>query len=354
MINKPLMRVVSHCRSVWFYGFVVLCASAAIAADQEPSYNGRLLSQWLGDLQLGQAGVGVSPTEAAVRALGTNAIPTLLKWISYERPLSQQMSEAQATTTWRPSRKLSPAELAERSRYAFGMLNAAARPAIPELTRLARTSSDPERAYCCAASLASIGPETIPSLLSLATNSPPWTRYHAIGWLKRLARDPEAALVVPVLIHCLDDTNTYPPIDGAVEGVLLAIDPGVVIPALANALQSPSVRTRRGALVCLWGFQSQDATNVPPSTVPVLRAAMRDPDLEVRTVASNILRRMGGWELFGEEWVRRHGTNTLNGITPDFFTNAQSSNPQGGANERQPGSSETNQTSPAAASRRSP
>jgi hypothetical protein len=49
---------------------------------------------------------------------------------------------------------------------------------------------------------------------------------------------------------------------------------------------------------------------------------MRDPDSEVRSIATNILRRMGGWELVGEQWVRRQGTNTLHGITPDFFTNA--------------------------------
>jgi hypothetical protein len=49
---------------------------------------------------------------------------------------------------------------------------------------------------------------------------------------------------------------------------------------------------------------------------------MRDPDSKVRSTATEFLRRMGGWELVGEQWVRRHGTNTLNGITPDFFTEA--------------------------------
>src|ERR1035438_2001665 len=90
---------------------LVLCAWAASAADQEPSYNGRLLSQWLGDLLLGQ--VGSTATEGAVRAMGTNAIPPLLKWIAYERSPSQQASQTGETVpSYRPHYPLSPEERA--------------------------------------------------------------------------------------------------------------------------------------------------------------------------------------------------------------------------------------------------
>jgi hypothetical protein len=51
---------------------------------------------------------------------------------------------------------------------------------------------------------------------------------------------------------------------------------------------------------------------------------MRDPDYQVRDTATNILRRTGGWEKVDDQWVRRRGTNTLYGITPDFFTDAPS------------------------------
>jgi HEAT repeat protein len=296
---------------------------AAIASDQEPSYNGRLLSQWLGDLQLSQP--GATATEGAVRAMGTNAIPALLKWISYERPLSQQSEDGPATAVpiaVERDRPLSPAERAVRSQYAFEFLGAVARPAIPELTRLARTSSAPERAERCAASLAFIGPEAIPSLLSLATNAPPCTRYHAIGVLESFYRDRAVASLVPVLISCLGDTNTDFPVDGPIERVFHAIGPAVVVPVLTNALRSASARIRQRAFLCLSEFEFEDPTNVPPTMVPTLRAAMRDPDSEVCRSATYILRRMGGWDLVGEQWVGRHGTNTLHGITPDFFTNA--------------------------------
>jgi hypothetical protein len=102
---------------------LVLCASVAIAAEQEPSFNGRLLSQWLGDLLLG--GLGSTPTEGAVRAMGTNAIPTLLNWIAYEPSPSQPSSQSgQTVPSWRPHYPLGPGERAQRSQYAFEFLAA--------------------------------------------------------------------------------------------------------------------------------------------------------------------------------------------------------------------------------------
>jgi HEAT repeat protein len=314
-------RFLSHGVPGWTYGLIMLCGSVAVAADQEPSYDGRLLSQWLGDLLVGE--FGSTATEGAVRAMGTNAIPTLLKWIAYEPSPSQRSSQTGETVlSYRPHYPLSRGELAQRSQYAFECLGAVARPAIPELTRLARTSSDSWRAERCAAALAFIGPEAIPSFLSLATNGPPWTRSEALSCLARFAHDPEGEQAVPVVITCLGDTNTHYNIDGAAQGVLSSLPPAVAVPAITNALQSPSARVRQNAIACLLIY-----TYGAPAMVPVaaIRAAMRDTDYQVRDTATNILRRTGGWELVDEQWVRRWGgTNTLYGITPDFFTNAQS------------------------------
>ncbi|MFO1514701.1 MAG: hypothetical protein U1F83_17630 [Verrucomicrobiota bacterium] len=302
--------------------------SAIAAAEEEPSHNGRLLSEWIGDMQIGQVWSGGSPTQRAVQAMGTNAIPTLLKWMSYEPSWTElSREEHENVVHWRPVTNLNryPAQRGERAGYAFGYLGAMARSTIPELTRLARTASDLKRAERFTGALASIGPEAVPNLVSLATNSPPWSRYSAIDALGSFADDPEvAAPLVPMLIKCLSDTNTNTDfaIDGPIERVLTAINPGIVVPALTNTLQSASTRTRQRAIGCLFAFEIADPSNVPATAVPAIRAAMRDPDSEVRLVATGLLREMGGWEHVGEEWVRRHGTNTLNGITPDFFTNA--------------------------------
>ena len=157
-INRPLMRVVRHLRPEWICGLFVFCASAAIAEDQEPSYNGRLLSQWLGDMRLSAPGSG--PYEGAIRGMGTNAIPTLLKWMSYEPSPAELSREIEENVVhWRPVTNLNryPAQRAERAGYAFCYLGAVARATIPELTWLARTASNLKRADRFAGALASIG-----------------------------------------------------------------------------------------------------------------------------------------------------------------------------------------------------
>lgn len=299
----------------------------ANAAEQEPSYKGRLLSDWLGDMRLGQPTIGQMPYEEAIRAMGTNAIPKLLEWMRYE-PTWEELSsrKEEEAPHWRPITNLNryPAQRGQRAGYAFGYLGAVARYTIPELTQLARTASNLDRAERFTGALHSIGPEVIPTLVSLTTNGPAWTQYAAIEGLEDYAEDPAvAAPLIPVLIKCLEtNTNTDYAIDGPVERVLAAIGPGLVVPALlTNALQSASARTRQQAIGCLSLFFNRNSTKLPPTLVPAIRAAMHDTDSEVRRVAMYALREMGGWEWVGEEWVRR-GTNTLNGITPDFFTNA--------------------------------
>lgn len=323
--GSPIQRFLSYGVPLRACGLVILSASVAVAAQQEPSYNGRPLSEWLGDIRLELRISGPEPYQQAIRAIGTNSIPTLLKWISYERSGSQQSSQTgEPVEHPRPKHNLNPEALAERTLYAFRALGAVARPAIPELTRLARASSDPERAQRCTASLADIGPEAIPSLLSLATNGPPWTRYWAVNELEYFAREPEGVQAMPVLIRCLGDTETSYPVAGSAQRVLLSMGPAVAIPALTNALQSPLTRTRLEAANCLLAFVDVADPVLPkqvPIMVPALRAAMRDPDYQVRVIATNVLRRLGGWELVGGQWVRGHRTNTLYGITPDFFTN---------------------------------
>jgi hypothetical protein len=112
-INKAMLKWMS---------VLLLCALAATAAEQEPSYNGRLLSEWLGDMRLGQLWAGPSPTERTVQAMGTNAIPTLLKWMSYEPSPSELSSQIEEKVPhWRPITNLNlyPAQRAQRAGAAF-------------------------------------------------------------------------------------------------------------------------------------------------------------------------------------------------------------------------------------------
>jgi HEAT repeat protein len=225
--------------------------------------------------------------------------------MSYEPSPAELSREIEENVVhWRPVTNLNryPAQRAERAGYAFCYLGTVARATIPELTRLARTASNLKGADRFTDALVSIGPEAVSNLVSLATNGPPWTRWAAIDALGTFAHDPAvAAPLVPLLMNCLseNDTNTGYPVTGRAEGVLTAMTPEIVTTALTNALQSASAYTRQRAIVCLMVFEIDNPTNVPHSAVPALRAAMRDPDSGVRSIATNILRRMGGWEAPG-------------------------------------------------------
>lgn len=296
---------------------VTVClAGFALAADQgEPTYQGRTLSDWTHDFD--SHGLWVAgyepPAQIAISHIGTNAIPTLLKWMSEPdppEPLKTNVPPCFNTArSWRAG-------------VAFSILGEAARPAIPELARLARTWSDQKRAMGCVDCLACIGPEAIPSLLSLATNAPPHTRWCAFHGLDRFTDSPAKMAIVPVLIKWLGDEREDV-VDGAVELLCEFHLPDVVVPALTNALQSSSRLTRLFAVRGL-GWQEEP----PVSVIPLLRAAMRDPDYRVRESATEALRSLGGWQLEEGRWFRIHNTDAVNGITPDFFTDGPSAKEQ--------------------------
>jgi hypothetical protein len=50
--------------------------------EREPEYGGKRLSEWV--LALPPSPTGGTDAELALRSIGTNAVPFLLKWIDYE------------------------------------------------------------------------------------------------------------------------------------------------------------------------------------------------------------------------------------------------------------------------------
>src|SRR5690242_3243308 len=80
-----MRRVKSMSRRLWIgLAAVTVVAIVAVAVwpgDREPEYQGKKLSEWL-------AMQHEHPAEAAraVRAIGTNAIPFLLRWADYRYP----------------------------------------------------------------------------------------------------------------------------------------------------------------------------------------------------------------------------------------------------------------------------
>jgi HEAT repeat protein len=190
--------------------------------EPDPSYQGRTLSQWLDRIQ--QSADGTIWAETVIRAIGTNAIPTCLKWISYEAsPLRNKFTALaeRLPTDLTPHFLFIAQERAHRAAAVFEILGPEARAAIPELTRLTQTSSDPERADRCIHVLSHLGPEAVPSLLTLVTNNQAATRRFAIVQVHSLGTN-----AVPVLLPLLTDPD--PALRFLATNALLQIAPEVL------------------------------------------------------------------------------------------------------------------------------
>ena len=149
-------------RIVW-----VTIGCAAVAAvtwcvlwprESEPEYNGRKLSEWLAKADPGVApDAGTTEAEGAVRAIGTNAIRLLLRWISYEPSAVRAGTYALVCrfhkngVPWAllsgPLALLKNKQAEERARRAtrgFFVLGQKEESAVPRLGELALASSCPE------------------------------------------------------------------------------------------------------------------------------------------------------------------------------------------------------------------
>ena len=253
--------------------------------EREPTYKGHTLSEWLGQ-QKGHWGANLLLDDDPILAIGTNAIPTLLKWISYEpSPWRNKIARLVERVSANLRRRLfyKPVERANDAVRVFRILGPRARAAVPELTRLALTSADRDRAYRCIESLKHAGPEALPAVLTLASNSPPRTRFRAIVTLPGFGAS--AAAAVPFLIQCLDDNDSS--VADAAEETLTRLDRSAVFPSLTNALHSPSAQVRARAVNCIQWLE------IPASEAsPLLEPLLTDPDYNVCRTTSNAMRRI--------------------------------------------------------------
>jgi hypothetical protein len=247
----------------------------------EPSWSGHGLSEWIelyGAVYSGQVystniWATKEETEDTIRHMGNRAIPDLVRWIQLE-PRHHALPGSSAlmdflwvrTPSWmRPSiRKWRfddrPLYRANGAVYAFGVLGTNANRAIPILVSVAMLTNDvpwenldpargpeyddlPNRRAVFA--LANIGPGALPTLLALATNRSMNIRCDAVHLLSCMGTN--ALPTLPLLLQIIKEpTNRVAAIAARTLGIL-KLEPGTVIPALTNALESHKIVLREKA-----------------------------------------------------------------------------------------------------------
>jgi len=270
----------------------------------EPSYQGKRLGAWLEELPAKStvpapgSVIGASspspqfdPTveaaSAAVRQIGTNAIPTLLDLLrrrdSRFRLAVTSLLSKQSLIRFRFARDY---ELRARSLAGFRALGPIAAPAVPKLLKLYRERDDLRRELQDA--LAAIEPESVRGLAG-ELDSPHVERRldaaHILGdWF-----GPSAEPAVPALVRRLEeDKDTRVRQRAAVSLGRIARMPTLAVPALRMRLNDPDRLVRVLAINAIAEFGS-----AAESAVPELVKRLEDEDLGVRRCAASCLGKIG-------------------------------------------------------------
>src|ERR1700722_3235020 len=140
-------RVILILFAILLLGVLVFC----LIQPREPSYHGRKLSEWLRDYggnsrglvsAIGRSGVR-GPTDAAeqaVRAIGTNAIPTFLRWVqTIDSPMKEKWNALLDKQSVIRFRFHKPGEFLNMAYTGFTILGQDALPAIPDLMQLMKS-----------------------------------------------------------------------------------------------------------------------------------------------------------------------------------------------------------------------
>jgi len=237
----------------------ILCALAwQLSRTREPVYQGKPLSAWLRYYALGADPREALKANQAVREIGTNAIPTLLRMLQRKDSalkvkllaLGQRQLFVRIPYVAAVDRKVEAIQ-------AFGVLGSSARSAVPELVQLYEQSipGDPQSQWQAVAALSCIGPaaeDAIPSFLRDATNA------------DRLVRAD--AIVALGMLH---------------------IAPGLVVPALVEALRDPDDLVRIAAAESLGQFGG-----LAKPALPALTELLQAENQELRDKAENTLKKI--------------------------------------------------------------
>src|SRR5207249_4233134 len=170
---------------LFVFGILVIAGSSGLlfllpwpVLDSEPSYQGKTLSAWLRQTRSVFRPIVEKDRAAlknAIRQMGTNAIPYLLKMAARRSSDFREELITLDRSHFHLFGGTYDSEYHEMATLGFSALGADAKPAVPRLIKLL-DDPDPEIALGAAEDLAAIGPEAaqgIPALLRVCQDVSP-------------------------------------------------------------------------------------------------------------------------------------------------------------------------------------
>jgi HEAT repeat protein len=215
--------------------------------ERQPVYQGKRLSSWLKVYRLGWMIHTTLNADEAVRQVGTNALPTLLRMLrAKDSALKVKLMELAKRQHIIKIEYTTAQELNYRAACAFRALGVEAQSAVPALIEIANRNISPASQCRAIESLGSIGPsakEAVPSLLGWATNADSEVRDHAITALVEIHAEPYR--VCALLINALHDPSPVVQINALVALANFGPNAKLAVPALVEFLNAHDDATSR-------------------------------------------------------------------------------------------------------------
>ena len=296
-------------RRKWVLAMAVVAVATTLIAlltrSNEPTCQGKTLTKWVEiygqEIDSAVQGSPVRHEGAdAIRTIGTNALPFLVEWTSFDAPDSSVRYSAArflfrsglfardgAVAKWcRFEREIDRAMSAAR---AFAPLGRQAEPAIPELLHQLNAPNGGQSTDWALFALANIGGAAIPALQAhLAdTNAPRRAKVaHLFACFPVLATNESTVLV---LIACANDADLQTRGKSAMALAQVAQqftpNPELTVPALLSCLQDSSNRATRAAVANALGAYGDHAREA----IPLLLRTAQDPNEVIHAQATNAL-----------------------------------------------------------------
>lgn len=288
---------------------VALCGVVAASAvcifalrDDEPTYRGRTLSDWLWQYVRINYGYTTGPpatresdeAAAAIRQIGTNGIPLFLKWgeardsktkillrEAFEH-LPEVLRPDDVTTAFYKN------SAAAKQQLAFGgfiLLGTNAVPALDTLAQKFRSSTD-DSATLWGNCLAGLGPEGLRVLLTKENLRNNYQIQATVNVVvnSRATINSNAVSCVPLLLELLHGSDDELKFVGAVGLGKIGSNPGKVVPELIDVARSTNDYVRLPAIIAL-GDYGKAASNA----IPVIEAALSSENSSIAAEAKHAL-----------------------------------------------------------------
>jgi hypothetical protein len=223
---------------------LALLAWTALRAP-EPVYQGRPLSDWLARLYTGTDEQARNEATVAVRRIGTNAIPTLLRMLrAHDSPLKTRLLQWARQHNIVHSRYADPRAQNVAARYGFLTLGPSGIGAVPELSKILDQKLSWDSEFWTANSLADMGPgakEAVPALLRLAMSRDDVLRGAAMNALREIRANPDA--VVPAMTKALHDPEPLNQLGAATVLEVFKGDAKPAVPDLVGLLNGTGLNS---------------------------------------------------------------------------------------------------------------